>query len=233
MEGEIVRRKLAKGRQSGPPRLPGVGATAHAVNALTQAIRDGRYAPGERLVESRLTAELGVSRSSVREALRRLEANGLVRVALNRGAVVRALEPADVVEILEVREVLEGLAAALAARRIDRHDNRSRARAMLRRVETIRAGELEVDHLEDNTAFHDFVLELGGNRTLAHQVRQLQLPAIRAWFFDRLNASDWDRSLAEHQQILEAVLEGDPVLAQQLMCAHVRRTRRRFETLPD
>lgn len=221
-----------KSRPSGPPRLPGVGATAHVVNALTQAIRDGRYAPGERLVESRLTAELGVSRSSVREALRRLEADGLVRVALNRGAVVRALEPTDVLEILEVREALEGLAAALAARRIDCDDNRSRVREMLRRVEAIRAGDVEVDHLEDNTAFHDFVLGLGGNRTLAHQVRQLQLPAVRAWFFDRLSASDWERSLAEHQQILEALLEGDPVLAQQLMCAHVRRTRRLFETLP-
>ena len=82
-------------------------------------ILDGTLKPGERLVEDRLSAELGVSRVPVREALRGLSAEGLVRLLPRRGATVVEVTPADVAELVEVRALLEGLNARLAAQRHD------------------------------------------------------------------------------------------------------------------
>src|SRR3954469_9906000 len=82
-------------------------------------ILDGRLRPGERLVEERLSAELGVSRVPVREALRSLSMEGLVRLERNRGATVTEITPELVAELVEVRTLLEALNARLAARRHD------------------------------------------------------------------------------------------------------------------
>ncbi|MFO1058148.1 MAG: GntR family transcriptional regulator [Dongiaceae bacterium] len=87
-----------------------------AHEAVRQAILDLRFRPGERLIERTLCAELGVSRTVVREVLRFLEAEGLIEVSPNRGPVVATIKPADVEQIYELRAMLEGLAAAECAR---------------------------------------------------------------------------------------------------------------------
>ena len=217
---------MAEARDNGSvvARDPGTGATEHVIAALTQAIRDNAYQAGERLVENRLTEQLGVSRSSVREALRRLEAHGLVQIEPHRGAVVRRIGPTEVMEILAVREVLEGLAASLAAQHVDQHDNRQRLEAALDRIDRVRSGELSVNYLEDNLDFHAIITELSDNPTLRQQINQLQLPVSRSQFFSQMKPEDWIRSLNEHELILVAILEGDAALAEQQMRAHIRRT---------
>ena len=85
------------------------------IEAITDGVKDGRYAPGQRLVEADLTAELGVSRGPLREALGRLAAEGVLELEPYRGAVVRRLTREDVEDLFSVREVLEGEAARLAA----------------------------------------------------------------------------------------------------------------------
>lgn len=205
-------------------RSPRTGATEHVVAALTRAIRDDAYGAGERLVESRLTKQFGVSRASVREALRRLEARGLVDIEPHRGAVVRTIGRGEILEIMAVREVLEGLAAALASRNVDREDNRQRLEAMLARIRAARHGASDIDYLRDNLEFHQLIIEVGGSATLDQQINQLQLPVRRSRFFERMTAADWERSLTEHEFIVDAILDGDPILAEQQMRAHVRRT---------
>jgi DNA-binding GntR family transcriptional regulator len=214
-------------------RDPQVGATDHAIQSLTQAIRDGAYGAGERLVESRLTRELGISRGSLREALRRLAADGLIDLEPHRGAVVRRIDRQTVADLLTVREVLEGLAAALAARASSAESVRQRLRERLARVRGLRAEPGAIDFLQDNLEFHRFIVALAGNTVLAQQIQQLQLPAVRSRFFAQLGDDDWRRSLGEHEAMLEAMLDGDAPLAEQLMRAHIRRTRRLFEKLPD
>jgi DNA-binding GntR family transcriptional regulator len=214
-------------------RRQGASASEHAVNALTQAIRDGIYGAGDRLVESRLTRELGVSRSTLREVLRRLGADGLIRLEPNKGAIVRSLTRKDVIELLQVREVLEGFAAGLAARNAGVGDNRSRIQAALDRIAAIRRDRHGVNYLENNSDFHQLIIDVSGNRTLAQQIRQLQMPYMRSWYFEQLNSADWNRSLNEHEQILLALLDGDAALAEQLMSAHIRRTRKMVGSLPD
>ena len=214
-------------------RRQGASASEHAVNALTQAIRDGVYCAGDRLVESRLTTELGVSRSTLREVLRRLGADGLIRLEPNKGAIVRSLTRKDVIELLQVREVLEGFAAGLAARNAGVVDHRAHIQAALDRIVAIRRDRHGVNYLENNSDFHQLIIAVSGNKTLAQQIRQLQMPYMRAWYFEQLKSADWDRSLNEHEQILLALLDGDAALAEQLMSAHIRRTRKLVESLPD
>jgi len=214
-------------------RPPHTGATAHAIEALTRAIREGVYPAGQRLVEAQLTQDLGVSRGSLREALRRLASDGLIVLEPHRGAVVKRIERDGVIDILLVREALEGLAAALAAQSIDSDANREQAEAMLVEVREIRNTAGDVDYLEDNLIFHRAIVELSGNTVLGQQIEQLQLPTIRSEFFGNLNGSHWQRSLGEHEAILEAILDADAILAEQLMRAHVRRSRKLFEQMPE
>ncbi len=87
------------------------------VDALREAILTGRYAPGARLVQDDLAAAFGVSRIPLREALRRLEGEGLVVISPNRGAIVRPLAPKDVVDLYDLRLALESLAIRRAAER--------------------------------------------------------------------------------------------------------------------
>ena len=228
-------------RKTAPPagerdrtrRRQGASASEHVVNALTQAIRDGIYCAGERLVESRLTRELGVSRSTLREVLRRLGADGLIRLEPNKGAIVRSLTRKDVIELLQVREVLEGFAAGMAARNVGIGDHRARIQAALDRIAAIRRDRRGVNYLENNSEFHQLIIFVSGNNTLAQQIRQLQMPYMRSWYFEQLKSADWDRSLNEHEQILLALQDGDGALAEQLMSAHIRRTRKLVESFPD
>lgn len=91
-------------------------------DALAHAISSGQIKPGERIVESRIARELGVSQTTVREAIRDLEGVGLVTCAIHRGCVVRALSLADVAEMYEMRALLEGEAARLAATKLGAED---------------------------------------------------------------------------------------------------------------
>lgn len=230
--GKIPRKQRLQRERDQPHRRSGTSASEHAFNALTQAIRDGVYCAGDRLVESRLTKELGVSRSTLREVLRRLGADGLVRLEPNKGAIVRSLTRKDVIELLMVREVLEGFAAGLAAGNIGVADHRSLIQSALDRIAAMRVDPHGFNYLEDNSSFHQLIIDLSANKTLAQQIRQLQMPYVRSWYFEQLKSADWDRSSNEHEQILLALLDGDSALAEQLMSAHIRRTRKLFESLP-
>lgn len=182
----------------------------------------GEYAPGMRLVEERVAAELEVSRNPVREALRSLVAEGFVEVLPRRGAVVRRLTPADVAELFDVRCALESLAARLAA-----EGSRPAAGTNLRDVldRARRATERgELDELAAlNTSFHEAVVATSGNRLLADHVGAL---AWRTrWIFRRSAATRAPHSWTEHLAIVEAVEAGDGDLAARLAAEHVEQAR--------
>src|SRR5271156_21230 len=104
------------------------------VDAITRNLRAGVFVPGQRLIEADLTKELRVSRGPVREALKRLAAEGVLTVTRNRGAYVRALSRVEVRDSLVVLEALVGLMANLAARHIGEADNADRMREAYRRL---------------------------------------------------------------------------------------------------
>jgi len=182
-------------------------------------ILDGKLKPGERLVEDKLSAEFGVSRVPVREALRGLSMEGLVRLEPNRGATVAEITPALVAELVEVRTLLEALNARLAARRHDPEivdalqDTLKRGNAA--------AQSATPDHLARlNGEFHERLAEASRNSVLTDIMRSLRERTSLAFSINgRTRArEDWK----EHAAILAAVIEGDEELAALLAARHVQ-----------
>src|SRR5580698_11510907 len=156
------------------------GTTADAVHrVLRQAVVDGSIAPGERLRSDALANELRVSRTPVREALRKLEAEGLVAPS-GSGLIVRALSEQDLTELFYVREALEGMAARLAAENATRSEIAD-IKELLEDMETVRRRG-DVDALRGLTGeFHQLVCRASHNdrllqslKTLLDQVRQIR-----------------------------------------------------------
>jgi DNA-binding GntR family transcriptional regulator len=199
-----------------------VGPTLAAVrervrSQLHEWIVTGRLRPGDRLVERDLADELGVSRVPVREAIRRLEAEGLVAVRSPRRVVVRQLSRVDVEELFDVREALEVLAVGLACERADRPGLRRLKGHLAEAARALAAGEIS-QVAEANSQFHQKIITLAGHSVLSSILHPLE---------DRLNwllrqNEDWGRLLHEHGRLYEAIASGDPERARACAIEHVR-----------
>jgi DNA-binding GntR family transcriptional regulator len=216
------------------PQVPEVGEVLKGVPIYLQVYRilredivRGRLAPGERLVESRLAARLGVSRAPVREALRKLESVGLVE-ATGDGLRVAILSPLQVAELYACRRALERLAAGEAAAAVRREVPRWReglqalSQAFGAEEEALRRGSLD-DGVEATNAFHDAVLELAGNDCLSQLMRTLQDRIVFARRSSLASPGSQEVYHRHHQGILEAIRAGDEEAAAQRMEEHVRR----------
>lgn len=186
---------------------------------IRSRILDGKLRPGERLVEDRLSAELGVSRVPVREALRVLSTEGLVRLEPNRGASVADVSAETVADLVEVRTLLEALNARLAARRHDPRivaalqDTLKRGNAAARSASPDQLARL-------NGEFHERLAEASHNSVLSDIMRSLRERTSLAFSVNgRARArEDWK----EHAGILAAVIDGDEELAALLASRHVQ-----------
>lgn len=198
--------------------------------ALRRAILTGRYGPGERLIEDRLSAEFNVSRVPVREALRTLAAEGLVVPIPRRGARVAALSREFGLELVEVRANLEGLNARLAARRHDPAIIRPLRDVLERGMKAASRGTLR-ELAQLNAEYHELLAVAGKNRVLQDIMRPLR---ERTDLVFRRNTperaiEDW----REHAAILSAIVSGDEELAMLLATRHVHRAARdRLGELP-
>jgi DNA-binding GntR family transcriptional regulator len=188
---------------------------------IKQRIRDGRFAPGQRLVETDLQAIFSVSRGPVREAIRRLGSEGLVDIRHNVGAMVRSLSRDDVRNVFRVREVLEGLAARLAAENAAQGADLSPLLALERRFEKEFDGT-GAKYIAYNDAFHQMIVSLSRNDHLVEMAHRLQVRVYRVQA-EQLNSSQaFQRSRAEHKAIVAALLDGDGDKAERLMRRHIR-----------
>jgi DNA-binding GntR family transcriptional regulator len=187
---------------------------------LRRSILTNRRRPGDRLIEDRLSEELGVSRVPIREALRALAAEGLVEVQPRRGASVADLSPEVARDLVEVRATLEGLNARLAARH---HQPAivAELRAVLAQGNRAARSRNVDDLVRLNGDFHDKLAEAGRNTILWDIMRVLRerTSLVFAANTARRAVQDWD----EHSKILAAVIDGDEELASMLATRHVRR----------
>ncbi|MBX6742352.1 MAG: GntR family transcriptional regulator [Acetobacteraceae bacterium] len=209
---------------AGGKRVP---LSRQALDILRQAILSGRLRPGERLVEERLSADLGMSRVPIREAIKQLVAEGLAMPAESapggRGAEVATLTLDFARELVEVRAVLEGLNARLAARQRNA-GTIARIRAILERGRALGDGGPPEELTALNAEYHELLATAGANRVLQELMRPLR---ERTELVFRRNsqeraAADWH----EHALILTAVAEGDEELAALLASRHVHRAAR-------
>ncbi|MFC4115772.1 GntR family transcriptional regulator [Nonomuraea zeae] len=192
---------------------------------LRRRILSGELAQGERLVEDRLAASLGVSRNPVRESIRVLAAEGFIQVVPRLGATVARLSAEEGEELFDVRMAIEGLAARLAARKHSPAAVERLRRLLDQAREAVDAGRLaEVADL--NTAFHLAVGEATGNAYLALMMKPMLQRA--QWIFSQTAAARGPHSWQEHLSLCEAIAAGDEDEAQARAVAHVAAARRSF-----
>ncbi|MBV9289656.1 MAG: GntR family transcriptional regulator [Hyphomicrobiales bacterium] len=204
---------------------PAHGATvSFIVERLRKDILAGRLRQGARLVECDLTTRFAVSRGPVREALRRLAADGLIEHIPHRGAEVRRLDDRAIRELFEIRIEIEALAARLAAASADQAA-RAAFRAAIAPIYDGRERE-PCAYFAENSAFHDAIMALGGNSQLRELAARLRLPLIMAQVRDVLTPEALRASVAEHRAIAAAILCRDRDAAAARMRAHLERAAR-------
>lgn len=201
-----------------------VTAVDQVVDAITARIRNGSLVPGQRLVEADLTADLGVSRGPLREALSRLAAEGLVEIEPYRGALVRRLTDEEIAQLFDVREALEGMAARLAAVSVQNGADTTELSAALHDMEKLRERPDPYGYLEANNVFHDAIFKLSGNTLLQSHIAQLETHAYRLQFQQVLKTDARLKGIADHEKIAAAILAGNPRAAETEMRRHVRRS---------
>lgn len=199
---------------------------------LKDGILTGRYAPGQRLIESDLTTELGVSRGPLREAFRKLTAEGLVESIPNRGAVVRRLSHQETQELFQIRGALEALAARLASENIGLPGVRARFEQAVAPIWNDTPRNIGMTYLDENRIFHQAVADVSGNEQLSALCRQMQLPLIMFQLSGMLTPETLALSNLEHRQIATAILAGDADAASAGMTAHLNRAQRFARDLP-
>lgn len=192
--------------------------TELVVTALRERILGGTVPAGERLVEGRLSEELGVSRMPVREALRKLAAEGLVTIEPRRGATVTSFSGDQVRELVEVRATLEGLNAKLAAKRHDPEQIAQLERILEEGARLAESGDIATTTLM-NQRFHDALGNIAANSVLQDIMRSLR--DRTALLFAPINRVRGKQNWEEHAAILRAVIKGDAELASLLATRHV------------
>lgn len=215
--------------------INGSGPRGGTVDRLVQGLREGiltsHYAPGQRLVEADLTRRFGVSRGPLREAFRRLTAEGLLQIVPNCGALVRRLTYEETVELHQIRAALEPLAARLAAQAIDKDGNRRRFESAISRIWST-ARRLHSAYHQENRQFHLSIFEFCGNHQLTEMSRQLQLPLIMLQLGDTKTPRTFRESVVEHREIASAILDSDADAAEEAMRRHLVRASRIVEAVP-
>lgn len=203
------------------------------VDSIRDGIREGRYAPGQRLVESDLTQQFGISRGPLREAMGRLAGDDLVVIEPHRGVSVRKMTSQDLHELYDVRQTVESLAARLAAANINVGDNRKRMSKMLRQMQTYRNNSDVMAYTSFNDEFHKLIVEMSDNRYLKKLISHLRVPIFRYQFQQFLDTKAKQASIAEHLVVGKAILEGDGPRAEKAMRKHVKETSKFLLGLAD
>lgn len=189
-------------------------------NTLRKAILTGQLKPGERLMEVHLSQKLGVSRTPVREAIHKLEQEGLVVMMPRKGAEVARITEKSLTDVLEVRRTLDALSARLACERITAEQ--------LLELERAAAQFEEATHQEDtaqialkDVAFHDIIVNATGNQRLAQLLNNLSEQMYRYRFVYLKNHTHYEMLVEEHRLILSAIKKHQPEEAASCAMLHI------------
>lgn len=188
--------------------------------SLREAIINGILKPGERLMEIQLAEEMGVSRTPVREAIRKLELEGFVVMVPRKGAYVAGISLKDIADVFEVRAALESLAAGLAAERITDDELEALERSLVKVAESTEADDLN-SLISADTDFHDILYRASRNERLVQIVSNLREQIQRFRMASLSHPGRMRVALEEHRKIVEAISERNVELAQQLARDHI------------
>lgn len=194
-------------------------------NTLRQAILKGELVPGERLMEKQLAERMGVSRTPIREAIRKLELEGLVIMVPRKGAEVAKITEKDIRDVLEVRATLEALAVRLACEKMD---SAGQERLIKLRDEFAKAA---MNHdvakvIQKDVEFHDEIFNATNNDKLIHIVNNLreQIYRFRVKYISRMQ--DYSMLVSEHEAIVSSILSKDKEKAEIIAVEHIENQER-------
>jgi DNA-binding GntR family transcriptional regulator len=193
------------------------------VERLRDMIVEGDIPSGQRIAETALCEEFGISRTPLREALKVLASEGLVELRPNRGARVLDLTAHDVEELFEMISGLERLAGELAAERMSAKDLR-RLRDYHERMIHFHEKGNRPEYFHINQRVHRAIVEASGNTILATSHETLMVKVHRARFRAILSQERWDESIRQHQNLIDALEDRNGERAGAILLEHVRQT---------
>lgn len=188
---------------------------------LQNEILNGKYNPGESLVETKLSEELGVSRTPIREAIRQLELEGLVQSIPNKGVFVTGISYQDIEDIYTIRMLIEGLAARWAAEKISDTELSELREAV--EFEEFYTGRNDTEHLlKLDSRFHDIIFKASKSKTLMHTLSTFHHYVQKARAESLSTPGRARKVLNEHKAILNAIADKDPKKAEKLTVEHIK-----------
>ena len=192
---------------------------------LKRQILVGEIAPGTRMMEVELAEDMGVSRTPVREAIRKLEKEGLVTIEPRRGAYASDISIKDMVDVLEVRQMLEGMAASMAAQKVTEEEKLDFVEANSAYKNAVKKGNIE-EIIRYDELFHQLIVSYSGNKTLNQLLSQVQELALRFRYIYYDDFSRYENMPVEHEEIEEAIISGDTQKAKVVAEEHVERLKK-------
>ena len=191
-------------------------------NNLREMIMSGELREGDKIKENELCDMMGISKTPLREALRVLSAEGLIRLIPNRGSYVTTPTFEEIKEMFDVMVALEGLCARTAAEKMSDRDFKE-LEGLHQELEKNYKRKDQKEYIRQNNLYHSYVQKLAGNKTLNQIVNGLR-QKILLYRFQSLNLQGrFEQSIEEHRSLLEAFRKRDPKKAESLMKSHLKK----------
>ncbi len=188
---------------------------------LQNDILNGKYQAGDSLIETRLSEEMGVSRTPIREAIRQLELEGLVQSIPNKGAIVSGISLKDIEDIYTIRMLIEGLAARWAAQNMTPDELNELKEAL--ELEEFYTMKNDYEHvLKFDSRFHDIIFRASKSKPLMHTLSSFHHYVQRARIESMSSPGRAQKALNEHKAILKAIIDRDAEKAERLTTEHVK-----------
>jgi DNA-binding GntR family transcriptional regulator len=229
--GDTVEPRIGDLSTAGVAAVRTKSSPDYIFNDIVQGLYEGRFVPGQRLVEMDLTKSYGVGRGSVREALSRLSAEGIVTLNLHRGAHIRALTRSEVRNILVLLELLIGLSARLAAEQIGEAEHRKTFTASFGNLMSFETKSDTYELVRARNRFYRTIVDIGGNTELARVLPSMHVHLVRVQFRAYQTEAEAER-FEDYRRIAEAVLEGNGKRAELAGQRHVKRVAMALDRLP-
>jgi DNA-binding GntR family transcriptional regulator len=207
-------------------------ASDRVAETILQGIRAGAFVPGQHLLEPDLTRRLGISRGSLREALKHLAAAGIVTLNRFRGAYISTLDRKSVLDLLDTLEPLARLAARLAAEHCTTPADRQRMRDAAASIDAASKSHNRARYLEQRRHFYSTMVDIGGNRELERTMPLSRTDLFRAQVETIQTERQRQRHASGYSKIAKAVLEQDQAAADRAVQRHFAGTRQTMQELP-
>ena len=198
------------------------------LEAFIGRLSQGHYFPGQRLTEQSIIEDFQISRGNARLLLQNLHAAGIVEIHKHKGASIRRYSDAEIGDIFLIRQRLEGLAARLAAEKIDEHAFPVQYDFMKKVMSNVLD---EVPFRQVNKTFHEAILEMSQSASLRRVIESMVIPMLHIQIRAFVNEGYEEASKTEHREIAAAILDKNADAADSLMQAHIHNARLRIRSL--